>query len=729
MIGFALVALVLFAFLNNWRSALISIVSIMVSILAAGLVLYVAGVEVNMMIFTGLLIALAVLVDDSVIDVENVTRRLRQHRQQAGSEESISWIIREATIEMRGVILYATLISLLAMAPVFFMEGLYGAFLQPLAFMYAFAVIVSVVVAMTLTPTLSILLLPNDLLSDNNSGLAHTLRNAYDSTVAPILNKPGLAFAAIVLIVVAGAMVAPRLRQESLFPTFKEMDLVVELDGKAGTSQPAMSRITRQVSRNLRTVSGVKNVSAHIGRAVMSDEVADVNNGEIWVSIDPTADYDATVAALNEVVNSYSGLDREVRTYIDERINQELQGEEQGVVVRVYGEDMQVLRSKALEVRDMLARIDGIVDPVAELPVEEPTVEIEPDLAKCQKYGLKPGDVRRAAAVLLSGIEVGSLFEEQKVFDVVVWGAPSIRGSLTDVNELLIDTPSGDHVALGEVAEIRVVPAPTNITREAVARYIDVGAQIRGRDLASIARDVKHELRQVNFPMEFRAELLGAPFVRLEAQQRLRGFAIAALIGIFLLLQAAFASWRLAILVFLTLPLALVGGLVAMYAGGGLISIGSVAGLVAVFAVATRSSVMLVCRYQQLVSRHDDKEADPHVAQFQSQSGYSTVLNGDGRHHGPISLELVQSGTRDRLVPILMTAAATALLFAPAAYFGNISGNEIAAPMAVVVLGGLVTSTLLSLYILPALYLWLKAEPAPDIVTESINVDEAVELT
>ena len=710
LIGSVLVAVVLLVLLNNWRSGLIGITAIVLSVVAAGLVLYLFGAKVNMLIVAGLLVALGAMIDDAIVDVQNIVRRLRQHRERS-SEESIAWIIREATVEMRGVLLYATLIVLLALAPAFFVQGISGEFLRPVGYAYALAVIVSLLVALTVTPVLSILLFRNALPNADESPVAGVLGRGYEATIAPTLNHPGLAFAVVGAIVVAAALVFPRVRQESLFPTFKEMDLVVSLDAKPGTSHPAMSHVVTQIGRELRAIPGIKNVAAHMGRAITSDAVADVHSSELWVSIDPAAEYDATIAAIKGVVAGYPGLDRDVETYLGERISEAVQGEERGLVVRVYGDDLSIVRRKAEEVRGALAKIDGVADPQVEYPEIEPRIEIEPDLERCKVYGVKPGEVRRAAAVLLSGIEVGNLFEEQKVFEVVVWGKPEIRASLTCVKELLIETPAGNPVRLEEVADVRIGAGPTIINREAVARYIDVAGDVRGRDLAAIGRDVQRALAQIEFPLEYRAEMLGAPAERLAAQRRVLAFAVAAAIGIYLLLQVAFGSWRLASLVFLMLPLAMVGSLVAAYASGGLISFGSILGFIAVLAIAARSCVVLVRRYQSL-ARPDQ----------------GTPLNDTGQYDG-ISPELVRCGTRQRFSPILLSTAAIALAFAPFAYFGDIPGLEIMYPMAIVVLGGLVTTTLVSLYVLPGLYLWLKAEPEPDIVTQPITVAESGEAS
>ena len=677
LMGGVLAFLALFAFVFNWRTALISTVAVLVSAMVAVAVFYVRGVTINMMIIAGLMIALGAIIDDAIIDIENIMRRLRQRRD-GDSEESTARVILEASLEMRRPIFYATLMMVLVVVPALFLEGVSGAFFQPLATSYMLALLASFVVALTVTPVLSLLLLRTAPLQGGDSPGVGMLRGIYNALFSWAARTPRPAFVAVCALVVVGLVSTPLLRQESLLPDFKETDLVVRWQGSPIASHPAMSRITSRASSELRSLPGVSNVSAHVGRAVLSDERREINSGELWVSIDPEADYEATVASGREVVAGYPGLSPEVLTYLQAKVREELSGTGESLVVRVYGEDMNTLRKKAEVVKQVLVEIDGIVDSQVQYPRQMPTLEIEVDLERAKRYVLKPGDVRRAATSLVSGLEVGSLFEEQKVFDVMVYGTPTTRHSLTSIQELLIDTPSGAHVPLNEVADVRIVPAVTVINRDAVARRIDVTAEVRGRDLAAVAADVEHRIQEIDFPLEYRAELVGEYAERLAAQERVVAFAIAAAIGIFLLLQAFFGSWRLATAIFLTLPMALFGGVLAVFlTDGGLLSLGSIVGFVAVLGIAVRNGLTLVNRYR-------------HLEQV------------EGEAFGP---ELVQRATQERSAPILMTALTTALGFLPLAFFGSVAGLEIAHPIAIVVVGGLVTTTLFTLAGVPAMYL------------------------
>jgi CzcA family heavy metal efflux pump len=700
LIGGVLVMVAFFVFLFNWRTALISTVTVLMSVIAAGTVLYISGVTMNMMIIAGLMIGVGAIIDNAIVDMENILRRLRQARAE-GNGRSAATIIFEAVIEMRRTIVYAAVIMVLAVLPALFLEGVSGAFWQPVATSYILALAATMVVALTVTPALSVLLLRNASPRAGDSPVVEMLRGLYSGLLgwAARASRPVGTFVAVCALVVAGLVSIPFLRQESLLPDFKETDLVVRMEGSSSASHPAMSRITTLASRELRAIPGVRNVSANMGRAIMSDKRTNINAGELWVSIDPAADYEATVAAVKQAVAGYPGLSPEVLTNLEAEVREELSGTGESLVVRVYGEDMDMIRQKAGEVERMLSRVEGVTDAQVQYPLEMPTLEIEVDIEKAKLYHLKPGDIRRAATSLVAGIVVGALFEEQKVFDVVVWGTPETRHSVTNIQNLLIDTPSGGHVRLKDVANVRIVPSATEIHRDAVARRVDVTANVSGRDYAAVAADIEAGIKQINFPLEYRAELLGEYAERLEAQNRVLTYAIAAAIGIFLLLQAYFRSWRLTTAIFLTLPMALVGGVLAAWlTGGGSLSFGSIVGFIAVLGIAVRNMITMISRYRQL-----EKE------------------NGE-----TFGAELVQAGTREQSAPVLMTAIATALAFLPLAVLGNVAGLEIVHPMAIVVLGGLVTATLYTLAGVPAIYslFGTKREPELDLAVTVVTEEE-----
>ncbi len=672
LLGCLLVILILVAFLFEWRTAVISLVSIPLSLVAAGLVLAVRGEGINVMVLAGLVIAIGVVVDDAIIDVENIWRRLRQRPEGV----SMASVVLEASLEVRRAIVYATLINIAAVVPVLFLEGLSGAFFRPLVFSYALAVFASMVVALTVTPALSLILLRRAPLDRGDAPLVRWLKRGYGGLLSRVIAKPRPTYVAFGLVALLGLLVVPQLGQ-SLLPNFKERDFLMHWLTKPGSSLNESVRIATQASNELREVPGVRNFGAHIGQAAFADEVVGVDFGENWISVAPDADYDKTLASINEIVAGYPGLYRDVLTYLRERVKEVLTGASESVVVRIYGQELDVLRREAEKVRANLESVDGLTDLHVELQEEVPQVEVTVNLAVARRHGLKPGDVRRAAAALLNGIEVNDIWKPARVFDVTVWSTPETRRSLASIRRLPIDTPDGGLVPLGDVADVRVRATPNVVKREGGSRSIDVGANLGSRDLGSVASDVEERLAQTTLPRGYSAKLLGESAERNAAQSRLRLYGIAAAIVVFLLLQAAFGSWRLATLFFLTLPMALVGGVLAALIAGGTVSLGSLVGFFTVFGIAARNGILLINHYQHLEEH-------------------------EGETFGPA---LVLRGARERLAPILMTAGATALALVPLAAAGDLPGHEIEHPMAIVILGGLVTSTLLNLFVVPALYL------------------------
>jgi len=684
LLGILLVIMVLGAFLFQWRTALISLIAIPLSLLTAVVVLITSGSTINTMVLAGLVIAVGVVVDDAIIDIENITRRLREHRA-VGGTKSMASVVFDASLEVRGPIIYATLIIVIAAVPIFFLQGLTGAFFRPLAISYTFAVFASMLVALTVTPALALILLRKAPLEAKEPPLVAFLKRRYHKVMSRVVERPRPGYAIFAVVTLAGVVVVPLLGQ-SLLPSFKERDFLMHWVTQPGTSVVEEVRISEVACRELLEIPGVRNCGAHIGQALAADEVVGVNFGENWISVDPSADYDDTIAAVQSVVDGYPGIHRDVQTYLKERVREVLTGTGDAVVVRIYGDDLDVLHELATEIEEILGDIEQAVEEHISLQVDVPQIDVKVDLAKAQQFGLKPGDVRRAAAALVASEEVGDLWQAGKVRDVRVWSNPEIRSDVTAIGNLLIDTPSGGHVRLADVADIAVNPTPNLIERNNNSRRIDVSANAESEgDLGVIAEKLEEALETFDFPTGYHAEVLGEFAERERATQQLLLFALAALAVIYLLLQAAFRSWRLATLVILTLPVALVGGVFAAYLTGGVLSLGSIVGFLTVMGIAARNGILLISHCQ-------------HLQQFEGESfGAAMVLRGAG----------------ERLAPILMTTLATGLALVPLVILGNIPGHEIEHPMAVVILGGLITSSLLNLFILPSLYLRFGKPTAP----------------
>jgi CzcA family heavy metal efflux pump len=683
LIGAILVVLVLLLFLWDWRIALISATIIPVTVVITLLVLTLFDTTLNVMVLAGLVIAIGAVVDDAIVDVENIVRRLRQARRE-GSQQSTANIVLEASFEVREAIVTASLIEMTALVPVFFMEGLSGAFFRPLALAYVVATLVSPFVALTITPAMVLILLSNAPVREKISPILPWLHNSYQKILEKSLAIPKLAYSSMGILMVAGVMIWPQLGQE-LLPDFKERDFLMHWLTKPGTSHPEMVRISTAACKELRTIPGVRNCGSHIGQALLMDEVYGIYFGENWISVDPAVDYDETLAKVQAMVDGYPGLYRDVQTYLKERIREVLTGSSHPIVIRIYGQELEILRAKAREVEEKLSGIEGLTELHVEFLVDVPQIQIEVDLEKAHQYGLKPGDVRRVAAFMMAGIEVGDVHTPKETFDVWVMSIPESRQNLTDIENLLIISPTGDQVRLADVADVSIVPVPNKINRENVNRRINVEADVSGRDLGSVVADVEVVLDGIEYPIGYHHELIGEFAERQAASQRITIAGLVAALVIFFLLRSSLGNLRLATMSFLSLPLALVGGIIAAYMTAGILTLGSLVGFLTILGVAARNGIMLISHYQ-------------HLQQFEGET---------------FGLELVLRGARERIAPIMMTALTAGLALVPLVVAGNTPGHEIEHPMAIVILGGLFTSTLVNLFIVPALYLVFGGESTP----------------
>jgi Cu/Ag efflux pump CusA len=688
ILGAILLLIVLGAFLFNWRSALVSLATIATSVAVTVLVLSWFGIGLNMMSLAGLVMALAIVVDDAVVGVTNVTRRLRQQ-----ADVPVVDTLRTAIVEMRGPLFVAAVISVVSVVPLLILDGVNGAFLTPVAQSFLVATVVSLVVALTIAPVLASLLLARTSIQHRESPLARGLDRAYAALLPGSLRRPVLPYAALGLLAAAALVAVPFLIARPLAPTLQERDLLISWEAAPGASRTEMSRITATVTAELRAIPGVRTVDAHTGRALAADQIVNINSGEVWLGIDPAADYDATLAAVQNVVDGYPGVHSDVITYSNKRIRDVVtRGAAEDLVVRIYGNDYGVLRAKAQEVLGIISGIDGVAEPRVIGAQDTPSVEIEVSVAKAAKYGLKPGDVRRASATLVAATVAGSLFEDQKVFEVVVWGVPALRQNLSTIKNLLIDAPVGGpgggptQVRLGDVADVRIAPKPEIITHDQVSRSIDVVANVSGRGLGAVTNEVDDRLAQVTFPREHHLEVLGGGQEKASSDLLVWAYVIGAAIVIFFLLQAGLASWRLASLQFLLLPAALAGGLVVAAVDRAAVSAIALAGLLTVLAMAIRGGLLQIKQYQR--------------------------LEEEGQPLGP---ELVELGSRQRLVPTITSYLAAGLALIPLVVYGSVSGLEIVSPLALIIVGGLVTTAFVNLFVLPALYLRIAARARPDV--------------
>jgi CzcA family heavy metal efflux pump len=509
LLGCILVVVVLLIFLFDWRSALISAVAIPLSLITAVLVLAWYGGTVNTMVLAGLVIALGEVVDDAIIDVENIIRRLRRN-QLCDTPLPAMQVVLAASMEVRSAVIYATIIVVLAFLPVFFLEGLAGSFFQPLAAAYITAILASLVVALTITPAMALWLLPSTFESREREGpLVIVIRRLYAAALQQLLRIRSLALIATCLVFVGLACTLPYLGEE-LMPKFKETDFLMHWVEKPGIGIDAMDRVTLQASREMMAVPGVRNFGSHIGRATVADEVVGPNFTELWISIDEKADYDATVAKVQTIVDGYPGLYRDLLTYLSERIKEVLTGTSASIVVRIFGPEMDQLRSKAGEVAAQIKQIEGVTTLKVEPQVLVPQIAVKMKPDEAAAYALNPAVLMRNVTTLVNGLQVGEIYQDQKIFGVVVRGAKQLHADLATLSKLMIDTPSGAQVTLDSVATVEILPAPNEIKREGASRRIDVTCNVSGRDLAAVATDIETAIKKnVAFQSGYHPAFLG----------------------------------------------------------------------------------------------------------------------------------------------------------------------------------------------------------------------------
>ncbi len=674
-LGCALVVVVLIVFVRDWRSALISALAIPLSLCSAVMVLDATGMTLDTMVLAGLAIALGEVVDDAIIDVENIHRRLHQNAA-LGRPRSAFAVVLDASLEVRSAVVYASVIVVLVFVPVYLLGGLAGALFRPLALAYAVAIASSLLVALTVTPALAMLFLPPAAARARVATTVGASTRSFAGLLARALGRPRLVVVLAVLVLVTGALGFQRLRTAFL-PDFREQDFLMHWIAKPGASVEGLRRTTERVSRELLAVPGVRNAGAHLGRAPVADEVVGPNFGELWVSVDPAYDHDETVQRIEATLAPYAGIYHDVQTYLREVVDEVLTGAHGALVVRIYGSDLDLMRARAQTLAEAMREIPGTHGVAVEALTSVPQIEVRPRATAAELYGLGAGEIRAQVTTLVQGTRVGEVIHDLRPIGVRLWGVPAVRADVTALRELRIAVPSGGDVRLGDIADVVVAATPGALVHEGASRRIDVTCEVRGDALAEIAAAIEQAIATLELPPGHHAELLGEHAAQGEAARTLALGGALALVGILLVLYVDFRSLRLTLVVAASLPFALVGAVAAAALGGGVLSLGSLVGFVTVLGIAARNGIMLVDHYRRL----------------EHTEGL------------PFGRELVLRGTLERLVPIVMTASCAGLALIPLAVWGDRPGHEIEHPMAIVILGGLVTSTILNLLVTPAIYL------------------------
>lgn len=685
--GGIMVTVVLFLFLWNFRTTFISLTAIPLSLLTAILVMDYFDVTINTMTLGGMAIAIGALVDDAIIDVENVFRRLKQNAH-SDAPLPVLTVIYNASVEIRSSILFATLIIVLVFLPLFSLGGFEGRMFAPLAFAYIVSITASLIVALTVTPVLCYFLLGKSKLIEHegDSRLVAWLKNHYQRLLDWTLRHPAkiIGVSAAMLVVAISLFF---LMGREFLPPFNEGTFNINASLPPGTSLKESNRMGQVVENVLLSVPEVVSTTRRTGRAELDEHAAGVNMSEIEVV---TKESDRSHAEVTDEVRQklaqIPGVESEVGQPISHRIDHLLSGTRAQIAIKLFGPDLATLRTRAGEIREQMSKIDGVVDLLVEPQVGVPQVQINLNRDQAAALGVKAADLAETVDTAFNGHVASQVLEEQRTYDVLIRFDDASRESLDAIQRTLIDTPGGAKVPIAQVAEVRTDQGPNTINRENVQRRIIIQANVADRDLGSVIADVRESIgKNVALPQGYFVQYGGQFEAQEKASTQIMRLSVIAIAGIFLLLFIALKSSRAAILVMANLPLALIGGVVMVFLSGGTLSIASLVGFITLFGIATRNGIMLISHYQ-------------HLIEFEDKSFNQAIVQG----------------SMERLSPILMTALVTGIGLVPLALGAGETGKEIQQPMAVVILGGIVTSTFLNMVVIPALYLKYGAVIKPD---------------
>jgi Cu/Ag efflux pump CusA len=699
-----LVALTLGALLLFWslRAAVVIAGSVLVSVTATLYLLFLRGTTLTSMTLAGLIVAVVLIVNEVAADVEAVRARAWDERS-AGVSRSMGDIVAEALGATRRTAFVGLLASALAMVPLLAFGPLATAFTKPLVLTYVLALAVALVVGLTVTPALMLLFVRDrsrGAPARRERGPVPAVARALSGTVSRFAASRALVWSLVAGLAVlgVGASAVSVLRTTpAMVPTARDLDLLLHVELPVGTSLTETTRVSDRLSSDLRALPGVATVGGHVGRAVTSDQLGDVNSGELWLTLDGSANYRATMDSIDRVAHRYPGVRTALMTYTADRVAVATAGGDAGgaaegaaegdaggrhdVVVRLFGQDLDAMQATAAEVARAMSTVTGLQGAHVVVTPRQPTVHVEVDLAAAERAGLRPGDVRREATTLASGLVVGNLYEKAKVFDVVVLGTPTTRANLSGLDDVRVDTPSGTQARLGDVAHVTVGPEPASIVHDQAMRSVDVVADLAGGGASSLVSDVRAAVDRVPMPRETHLQVLSEAADREVDARRVALVSLGVLLGILLLVQAAIGRWRAAAAVVLLAPLGGVGAVLVAPVVGGLGTPGPLLGLFAA------SALTLV------VGLASARALGAHVP--------GAHVLGAGLPGRPATS--VAGVATERIVPVLRAAALVALTVAPAAVLADRAGSEVLQPFAVSLLAGLVTSSLVVLYLVPTL--------------------------
>lgn len=677
--GSLFVVIILFLFLMNWRATVISLLAIPFSLIVTILTLKWLGFTINTMSLGGMAIAIGALVDDAIIDVENVFKRLKQN---AGlpkvEQKSILQVVFDASVEIRTSIINATFIIIVAFVPLFFLSGMEGKLLAPLGIAFIVSLFASLVVSITLTPVLASYLLTNEKMlvqQHGESWLVQRLQNGY-SAVLKVVMRTRTAILLVSVLMLAIAIFTLSKLGRSFLPEFNEGSLVISAVTLPGISLEESNKIGSHVERELLKIPEIQTTTRRTGRAELDEHAQGVNAAEIDA---PFVLKDRSRAEflknVRENLANVSGVNITIGQPIGHRIDHMLSGTRANIAIKVFGTDLAKLFSISNDIKREISGISGLVDLSVEQQIEIPQVQIKARRDMLNHYGIPVGQFNEFVDVAFAGEKVSEVYEGNKSFDLVLRFDDSNRGNIEKIRNTLIDAANGQKIPLSYVADVVSTTGPNTINRENVQRKTVVSVNVAGRDQKSAVEEIQKKIAsKIDLPEGYRIEYGGQFEAEAEASKTLLFTSLISLLVIFLLLFQEFRDLKTSTIILLNLPLALIGGVLSIWATSGILSIPAIIGFITLFGIATRNGILLVSRYKTLLE--------------ESKPLYETVMEG----------------SVDRLSPILMTALTAGLALIPLAIAGDLPGNEIQSPMAKVILGGLLTSTMLNIFIVPVVY-------------------------
>ncbi len=677
--GSIFVVVILLVFLLNWRATFISLLAIPISMIVSILMLKWMGFTINTMSLGGMAIAIGDLVDDAIIDVENVFKRLKQNNQKLETErENIFKVIYDASVEIRTSVINATFIIIVAFVPLFFLTGMEGKLLAPLGISFIVSLFASLVVSITLTPVLcSYLLTNNKMLSKQHgeSWVVQKLQNMYESALKRVLAFKGVLLSLAAALFILAIVLFTQLGR-SFLPEFNEGSLVISAVSLPGISLDESNKIGTAVEKALLKVPEISITTRRTGRAELDEHAQGVNAAEIDAPFTlKDRNHEKFMVDVREKLATVSGVNITIGQPIGHRIDHMLSGTRANIAIKVFGNDLNRLFSLSNEIKSNIQAIDGLVDLSVEQQVEIPQIQIKARRNMLAHYGITIGEFNEFIDVAFAGEKVSEIFEGNQTFDVILKYDESNRGKMDNMKNAIFTTKSGFKLPLNVIAEIKSTVGPNTINRENVQRRIIVSANVAGKDQKSVVNDIQKIINEkIKLPKGYHIEYGGQFEAEAQASKTLLLASLLSLLLIFLILFQEFKDLKLSFIILLNLPLALIGGVLSVWFTSGILSIPSIIGFITLFGVATRNGILMVSHYKQL------------------------------REKGLGLLETVIQGSKDRLSPILMTALTAGLALIPLALGGHLPGNEIQSPMAKVILGGLLTSTLLNMFVVPVVY-------------------------